>query len=169
MTAPTSFRPTVQGLAALDRLAVRYGSRNAAINAALVALDNAPGVLAAETWDALAAAARRRLRRELTEPELQVCLQATRSWWVTGADAALIHHEIADMDPADLAGGDALFGEGPAPTAPVDLGALAAKLGAMPDADRAALTLACREWWASEPRPPLDAVLGGMLRGPRAN
>lgn len=155
----------------LEALAAAYrGNKTAAFRHALSALEDArspaPPTLAADVWATLAAGARGRLRRALTEPELIVCLRATRSWWVTGIDAHLIHSEVADMDiEATFGPGDALFGSGPALDRPVDTADLAARLVAMPDFDRAVLTLACRDWWAADPRGPLTAVLGGPLRG----
>ena len=155
----------------LEALAAAYrGNKTAAFRHALSALEDArspaPPTLAADVWATLAAGARGRLRRALTEPELAVCLRATRSWWVTGADAHMIHSEVADMDiEAAFGPGDPVFGDGPAPGGAVDTKALAGKLGAMPDFDRAVLTLACRDWWATDPREPLTAVLGGPLRG----
>lgn len=166
-----TFRLPTRAAAALAWLAdARYGgNETAAVTAAIEAMA-APPTIESAVNARLVDDARLRLRRALSEPEFTACLHATRSWWVTADDAPLIHLEVADMDPPVQVAGDPLFGAGPAPAAPVDLPALAAKLAAMPDGDRAVLTLGCRQWWdGAEPRPPLSEILGGMLRGPRAN
>lgn len=167
-----SLRVSDDELARIDAYAAaRFGgNRTQAIIHAVDVAAGSPrwsGVpIEAEAWATLAADARRRLRRMLTEAELAVCLRATRSWLVTGADAHMIHDEVADMDiEATVGPGDPVFGDGPALDQPVDTRALAARLAAMPDFDRAVLTLACRDWWAAEPRGPLTAVLGGPMRG----
>lgn len=151
---------TSDELAALNAIAASHRkNKTEAVRQMIRAATSArqPG-LAGEVWEALASAAKRRLRRALSEAELETCLDVTNSWLVTGADAPLIHIEIAD-------GGDELG----APHG-VDTAALATKLEAMADIDRAVLAVACRGWWASaEPRPPLATILGGQLRGPGLN
>lgn len=166
-----SYKLDEETIETVERLAdERFGgNRSQVIRAGIDLLEaRVRPSLEAEVFEALAIGARRRLAQVLTEPELAVCLQATRSWWVTGADAALIYLEIADMDPLGDEG-DAVFGDGPGPEAPVNPSALAAKLEALPDLDRAVLTLSCRAWWQEEPRPPLSIILGRQLRGPRSN
>lgn len=152
------FHPAIA--AALARLAAaRFaGNETAAISAAVTAMAEPP-TLSAEIWQTLQASAKRRLRRSITEPEMGACLDVTQSWWVTGADAALIDQEIEDA-----------IEDGVAVRQGCDGPALVARLRGMPDFDRAVLTLACREWWdAPEPRPALAQILGGQLRGPRSN
>lgn len=170
-----SIRLSADELARIDAYAAAGfgGNRTQAILAACdlaAAPDGGRPGLEADTWEALRQAARSRLRRALTEPELLACLQATRSWYVTGMDASLIHVEISDMAQDDVdASPDPLFGHGPATSAPVTLSALALKLAAMSELDRAVLTLACREWWDADPKPGIETILGGRLRGPRDN
>lgn len=182
-----SIRVSPDELARMDAYATaRFGGNRtqAIIHAVGAAADMerlTPPGLASDTWDALQAGAKRRLRRALTERELALALVITRSWWVTGADAAMINVEaseyaldVLDPDPEGEAGRAfaALFGPR---VKPHELGvygpAFAAKLHAMPELDRAVLTVACREWWAAaEPRPPVSAILGGPLRdGERMN
>jgi len=172
--------PAVAGRLAGLAAARFGGNETAAVTAAIEALAAPPALptLAEETWDALTISAKGRLRRALREADLLVCLVVTRDWWVAGMDAHLIDVEIeayravhGEPSAEWEATLDALFG----PDIDVDaipganVRALVGTLRAMPDFDRAVLTLACREWWDTDPRPPLSAVLGGLLRGPRSN
>lgn len=176
-----SLRVSDDELARIDAYAVaRFGGNRtqAIIHAVGAAADMerlTPPGLASDTWQALQANAKRRLRSALSERELALALVITRSWWVTGADAALINVEaseyaedVLDPDPEGEAARafDALFGLRVKPhELGVDGPAFATKLDAMPELDRAVLTVACREWWAAEdPRPPLSAILGGPPR-----
>lgn len=155
-----TFRLSDETADALGRLAAaRFtGNETAAVTAAVTAMAEPPA-LSVDIWQTLRANAKRRLRRSITEPEMGACLDVTQSWWVTGADAALIDQEIEDA-----------LEDGVAVRQGCDGPALVAKLQAMSDLDRAVLTLACREWWdGPEPRPALAQILGGQLRGPRSN
>lgn len=159
-TTQRAFRLSPEASAALDRLAAArfHGNATLAVAAAVTAMAEPP-TLSAEIWQTLQASAKRRLRKSITEPELGACLDVINSWYVTQADAALIDVEIEDA-----------LADGVAMRQGCDGPALVAKLRAMPDFDRAVLTLACREWWdATEPRPELAMILGGQLRGPRSN
>lgn len=131
----------------LEQVAAAYrGNKTEALRQAIAHLARAsqPG-LAGEVWGAMQAAARRQLRRMLTEDDLRACLEVTNGWYVTAADAHLIDHELEDAGYEDLA--QRLRDE-------------------LTPAGRACLTIACRAWWESaEPRPPLAAIFG-QVRGP---
>lgn len=130
----------------------------------------ATGSLSTETWQALQSSAVRRLARALSEPEMIACLAVTNGWWVTGADAAMIDAEIEDAEPPLLSGVGTVLDMGIGADHGIDAAALVARLRAMPEIDRAVLTLRCRAWWdlPAEERT-LERVLGKRLRGPRSN
>lgn len=141
---------TPDELAQLDQIAAAYrGNKTEALRQAIAHLARAtqPG-LSGEVWEAMQAAARRQLRRMLSENDLLACLDVTNGWYVTAADAHLIDQELEDAGH------------------PV----LAQRLRAeLTPAGRACLTIACRQWWESaEPRPPMTAIFG-QVRGPGMN
>lgn len=160
---PISLRLDAATSARIDRLVADGAARDRtdAIRRAVAALDDARAdALAHDVWATIQERARRRLAHVLAGPELLSCLDVTRTWLVSGADAHMIDEEMSEA--ARDGGDEARPG--------VDRAALAGKLAGLSAVERAVLTLACRRWWAlPEPRPGVEGVLGLPVRGAGAS